>query len=50
MTVTVGTMELGKNPTEPTNECELRILTHPSEPTTQQYGKAEASKISYAFC
>jgi len=47
---TVGTFDIGTNPSEPTSECGLGNRENPSEPTTPlpspQYGKAEASEIS----
>jgi len=51
---TVGTINIGTNPSEPTTECGLGNSGNPSEPTTllpsPQYGKAEASEISNTFC
>ena len=51
---TVGTIDIGTNPSEPTGECGLGNQENPPEPTTPlpspQYGKAEASEISYTFC
>jgi len=51
---TVWTIDIGTNPSEPTTECGLGNRENPSEPTTPlpspQYGKAEASEISGAFC
>ena len=51
---TVGTIDIGTNPSEPTSECGLGNLENPSEPTTPlpspQYGKAEASEIGNTFC
>jgi len=52
--VTVGTIDIGTNPSEPTCECGLGNRENPSEPTTPlpspQYGKAEASEMSDTFC
>jgi len=52
--VTVGTIDTGTNPSEPTSECGLGNRENPSEPTTPlpspQYGKVEASEISGTFC
>jgi len=51
---TVGTIDLGTNPSDPTSECGLGNRENPSEPTTPllspQYGKAETSKIRGTFC
>jgi len=50
---TVGTMDSGKNPAQPTGGCGLRIFRNPSQPTTQrpspQYRKGEASKMCTIF-
>jgi len=51
---TMGAIDIGTNPSEPTSECRLGNRENPSEPTTPlpspQYGKAEASGISDTFC
>ena len=51
---TVGTIDIGTNPSEPTSECGLGNRENPSEPTmplpSPQYGKAEASEISDTLC
>jgi len=52
--VTVRTIDLGTNSSEPTSECGLGNRKNPFEPTTPlpspQYGKSLASKISGTFC
>ena len=51
---TMGAIDIGTNPSEPTSECRLGNRENPSEPTTPlpspQYGKSKASKISETFC
>jgi len=51
---TVGTIDTGTNPSEPTSECGLGNRENPSEPITPlpspQYGKAEATEVSNTFC
>ena len=52
--LTVGTIDLGTNLSEPSSECGLGNWENPSEPTTPlpspQYGKLQSSKIRDTFC
>ena len=52
--LTVGTIDIGTNPSEPTGECGLGNRENPSEPTTPfpspQYRKAEANEINNTYC
>jgi len=54
MGTTVGTIDIGTNPSEPTSECGLGNRENSSEPTTPllspQYGKSQSSKINLSFC
>jgi len=51
---TVGTIDIGTNPSEPTSECRLGNRENPSQPTipfpSPQYGKAESREIRVTFC